>query len=153
MISAVSTFGRLASGSNSDLLNLCAPPPIEELIATHAAMTQLSAHFGRAGGDGFDWPLLVRAAMRAARDGVAVGTRIDGEDRPNPEFASPFEYVGELVSEYSSVGAMFELVAQISDGVPQLGVELSVSGLNRCWRGSRPLKRPRREAVGLRWCV
>jgi hypothetical protein len=31
--------GRFASGTSSDLLNLFAPPPIEELIATHAAMT------------------------------------------------------------------------------------------------------------------
>ena len=36
-------IGRLANVPNSDLLNLCAPQPIEELIATHAAMTRRTA--------------------------------------------------------------------------------------------------------------
>ena len=86
------SIGRFASGSNTDLLNLCTPQPIEELIATHAAMTQLSAHFGR-GGDGFDWPLLMRAAMNAARE-ASTGPQLTAEVRPNADFASPFEFVG-----------------------------------------------------------
>src|SRR4051794_32849241 len=49
-------IGRFASGTSSELLNLFAPPPIEELIATHAAVAQLSSHFGQPGGDAFDWP-------------------------------------------------------------------------------------------------
>jgi hypothetical protein len=111
-------IGRLADESKSDLLNLCVPPPIDELIATHAAMTQLSAHFGRPGGDGFDWPMLVRAAMKATSDVSPSGPALTDGDRPTREFAAPFEFFGELVSKYSSVGEMVELVAQISDGVP-----------------------------------
>lgn len=111
-------FGRLASGSNGDLLNLCAPPPIEELIATHAAMTQLSTHLGR-GGDGFDWPLLVRAAMGTARDATPSGPELMGDERPSAEFALPFEFVGQLVIEYSSIVAVYELAAEISGSLPR----------------------------------
>jgi hypothetical protein len=110
------SIGRFASGSNTDLLNLCTPQPIEELIATHAAMTQLSAHFGR-GGDGFDWPLLMRAAMNAARE-ASTGPQLTAEDRPNADFASPFEFVGELVSEYSSIASTYELATELPDCVP-----------------------------------
>jgi hypothetical protein len=111
-------IGRFASGTSSDLINLFAPPPIEELIATHTAMTRLSAHFGRPGGDAFDWPLLLRAAIGSSGD-VSQGPALSGEERPSPGFALPFEYVGEMVSEYSSVGAMVEFVAQVSDGLPR----------------------------------
>jgi hypothetical protein len=113
-------IGRFARGTSSDLLNLFAPPPIEELIATHSAVAQLSAHFGRPGGEGFDWPLLVRAAIGNTCDESQTGPSLTGGERPSPEFAGPFEYVGELASEYSSVGAMFELVMQVSDEVPRL---------------------------------
>lgn len=112
-------IGRFASGTSSDLLNLFAPPPIEELIATHSALSELSAHFGGPGSEAFDWPLLVRAAMRTTRDSSPPGPALMREERPSPEFALPFEYVGGLVGEYSSVGAMFDFVAQVSDGLPR----------------------------------
>jgi hypothetical protein len=111
-------IGGFANGPNNDLLNLCAPPPFEELIATQAAMSQLSTHFGRAGGDGFDWPLLVRAAMGAGTNEFSTGPELTGGNRPNSAFAPPFEFVGGLVSEYSSVDAMYELAAEVADGVP-----------------------------------
>src|SRR5690349_12320658 len=70
-------IGGFAVGTNNDLLNLCAPPPIEELIATHSAMTELSSHFGRPSGDGFDWPLLVRTAMEAGQGAPPAAELVD----------------------------------------------------------------------------
>jgi hypothetical protein len=110
-------IGGFASGPNNDLLNLCAPPPIEELIATQAAMSQLSTHFGRAGGDGFDWPLLVRSAMGTARDESLSGPDLTGGPTSSA-FAQPFEFVGALVGEYSSARAMYDLAAEVADCTP-----------------------------------
>lgn len=113
-------FGRLAGTSNSDLLNSLAPPPIEELIATHAAMSQLSARLTRSDGEGFDWPVLVRVATGVGRDAPPSGPELMGADRPSPGFAFPFECVGGVVADYSSVDAAYGLAAEIADGVPQL---------------------------------
>ena len=113
-------IGRLANESNSDLLNLCAPPPIEELIATHAAMTQLSAHFGRPGERRVRLAAVGAGGDEGRARRVAAGTRIDrGMSGRIRSLLRRLNLLAALVSEYSSVGAMYELVAQISDGVPR----------------------------------
>ena len=111
-------LGHLDGGSTSELMSFCPPPPIEELMATQSAMTQLSAHFGGPRGDGFDWPLLMGVTIRAARD-ASPRLVVSGEELPSAKFAWPFEFVGGLMSEYSSIGPVVKLAAELSDRLPQ----------------------------------
>src|SRR5262249_24183624 len=111
--------GRLGGGSTTDLLNIYAAQPIDELVATHSAEAQLSGRTGHANADGFDWPLLVRAAISPLEKSSESGPALTGDQRPIPEFAVPFERAGELVGELTTLSnalRLCEVASEFTDG-------------------------------------
>jgi hypothetical protein len=123
-------IGRFTGGSNTDLLNAWALPPLEELVAARTAMAHLSARVARVNADGFDWPLVVRAAMEPIQNDEASsesGPVLTGEERPSREFAAPFERIGQLAGELATLSNVFklgEVASRFTDGVPQVMLSL-----------------------------
>jgi hypothetical protein len=144
--------GNFANAPNRDVLNLLAPPTIDELIAVHGAVTRLTSRFGRPGNDGFDWPVLLRTAIQAERDPSQSGPQLTTVIRPNPEVAAAMEFVGGLLGEYVSNGGAPRLLIQVADRFPGW---LSVCGerYDAFLAENMPAKAPVPSAEGPRYTV
>jgi hypothetical protein len=118
--------GRFTGAMKVDLLNVCPPPSIEELVAAHTAMPRPRMRARHVNADGFDWPVLVREAMGPLQNEEAnsePGPVLTGETRPGPQFAAPFGPMGRLASELATlqnIVRMWEIANQFADVAPRL---------------------------------
>ncbi len=117
--------GKTANSANRDVLNLLAPPTIEELIDVHCAMAHLTSRIGRLGNDGFDWPVLLRMAARAERERSQAGPQLISAVSSEPETPAAMVFVGGLLGEYALDHGVPRLVMQFGDRLPRW---LSVCG-------------------------
>lgn len=122
-------FGITGNVPNSDLLNLWAPPTIEELIATGGAYGQSGALGNGTNGQSFDWPPFTFPTNSGSQiNDSSTNAPPNQPVEPSPFVTSSLERIGTAIAEFSPADVLRPLITRLADTVPVYVSAWSTSG-------------------------